>query len=425
MTDSGSLHTGLKTGEEQQDVETQDTVDNLKSEVAYRTRLQEITNAIYAASSLDEILFDLKDEIVDLVGAERITVYYVDGIRRELVSRFKSGSEVSEIRLPVSKTSIAGFCASSQKMLNISDVYDTRELFDIDPNLGFDSSWDSKTGFKTKQVLVAPIVFKSFMLGVIQLINRREGGRFTEQDEENISELAKIMGIALYNQKKMAASRKNKFDYLLENHIMTRKELENAVAEAREKKVSIESYLIENLKIPKKDVLEALGRYYDIPWIEFRNDLAIPQELLRGLNVPFMKKNSWVPIRSENGNVLIAIDNPDDIKRVDEIKTLFPRKTIKLAIAVKADILEIIKLFTQNQGPQQSIDDILSRLQDEEEEIEEDTGSVDEQSGAVVQLVNKMILDAYSRGASDIHLEPYPGRQNTRVRVRVDGACAV
>ncbi|MGM0788081.1 MAG: GspE/PulE family protein, partial [Thermodesulfobacteriota bacterium] len=67
----------------------------------------------------------------------------------------------------------------------------------------------------------------------------------------------------------------------------------------------------------------------------------------------------------------------------------------------------------------------LSRLQDEEEEIEEDTGSVDEQSGAVVQLVNKMILDAYSRGASDIHLEPYPGRQNTRVRVRVDGACAV
>ncbi|MFP4158997.1 MAG: ATPase, T2SS/T4P/T4SS family [Desulfobacterales bacterium] len=425
MTDSGSLNTGLRTGQGQQGDETRDTVDNLKSEVAYRTRLQEITNAIYAAASLDEILFDLKDEIVDLVGAERITVYYVDGIRRELVSRFKSGSEVSEIRLPVSKTSIAGFCASSQKMLNISDVYDSRELFDIDTNLVFDSTWDSKTGFKTKQVLVAPIVFKSFMLGVIQLINRREGGRFTEQDEENISELAKIMGIALYKQKKMAASRKNKFDYLLENHIMTRKELENAVAEAREKKVSIETYLIENLKIPKKDVLEALGRYYDIPWIEFRNDLAIPSELLRGLNVPFMKKNSWVPIRSENGNVLIAIDNPDDIKRVDEIKTLFPGRTIKLAIAVKTDILEIIKLFTQNQGPQQSIDDILSRLQDEDEVIEEETESVDEESGAVVQLVNKMILDAYSRGASDIHLEPYPGRQNTRVRVRVDGACAV
>jgi len=43
----------------------------------------------------------------------------------------------------------------------------------------------------------------------------------------------------------------------------------------------------------------------------------------------------------------------------------------------------------------------------------------------VVQLVNKIILDAYARGASDIHIEPYPGKQNTEVRVRIDGACTI
>jgi type II secretory ATPase GspE/PulE/Tfp pilus assembly ATPase PilB-like protein len=42
-----------------------------------------------------------------------------------------------------------------------------------------------------------------------------------------------------------------------------------------------------------------------------------------------------------------------------------------------------------------------------------------------VQLVNKIILDAYARNASDIHIEPYPGKQNTMVRIRVDGACTV
>ena len=70
----------------------------LKSEVEYRKKLQQICNDIYAAKNLDEILIDLKNEITSLFAAERITVYVVDGIKRELVSRFKSGEEIGEIR---------------------------------------------------------------------------------------------------------------------------------------------------------------------------------------------------------------------------------------------------------------------------------------------------------------------------------------
>ncbi|MBW1995837.1 MAG: type II/IV secretion system protein, partial [Deltaproteobacteria bacterium] len=71
------------------------------------------------------------------------------------------------------------------------------------------------------------------------------------------------------------------------------------------------------------------------------------------------------------------------------------------------------------------IDEILSQLQEEAEEIEDAEASVGEEDSAVVQLVNKIILDAYERGASDIHIEPYPGKEPTRVRIRVDGACQV
>jgi len=60
----------------------------LKSEIEYRKNLQDICNKIHAAANLDEILVDLKDEITGLFEAERLTVYVVDGRKRELVSRF-------------------------------------------------------------------------------------------------------------------------------------------------------------------------------------------------------------------------------------------------------------------------------------------------------------------------------------------------
>jgi len=400
-------------------------VQHLKSEVQYRTKLQEISNAIHAASALDEILIDLKDNIIGLVGAARITIYYVDGVKRELVSRFKSGNEVSEIRVPISDKSIAGYTASHQKLLNIADVYDKNALNAIDPELNFDSSWDKKTGFRTRQVLAAPIIFKSFILGVIQLINSISGVPFSEKDEANVTDLANIIGIALYKQKKLATSRKGKFDYLLENHIVTQKELAKAVATARNKKVPIEQVLMDELKISAKDIGEALSRYFDLPLIRYNETLPIPGELLSGIKVNFMRNNVWVPIRSENGDVLIAIDNPEDITKVDEIRALFPRKKVKLAYATKPDIDKIINLFTTDQRQMSSIDDIISQLKGEEVEIEEETSAVSEESSAVVQLVNKMILDAYARGASDIHIEPSPGKLSTQVRIRVDGACTV
>ena len=96
-------------------------IRDLKFEVEYRTKLQNICNKIYAASNLDEILVDLKDEITILFEAERLTVYVVDGKKRELVSRFKSGDEISEIRIPISLNSIAGYSALKQKLINIKN----------------------------------------------------------------------------------------------------------------------------------------------------------------------------------------------------------------------------------------------------------------------------------------------------------------
>jgi type II secretory ATPase GspE/PulE/Tfp pilus assembly ATPase PilB-like protein len=402
-----------------------DDVQNLKTEVEYRTKLQEICNKIYAAKNLDEILINLQDEITGLLEAERITVYVVDGKSRELVSRFKSGTEIGEIRIPVSPNSIAGCSAFKQKLINIKDAYDANELKQIDANLKFDSSWDQKTGFRTKAVLVFPIIYKKFLMGAIQMINRTSGDRFEERDEYAVEELAKILGIALYNQKRMARGRPTKFDYFLENHILTQKELDKAISQARQQKTSIESILMKDYKIPKSEIGKSLSNFYKVPFVEFNKNAPIPGDLLRGLKVPFMKINSFVPLRFEEGKVVILTDNPNDLQKIDSIKMLFQGKTLTFHVALKEDIMEYIGIFTQDEKELASMDEILSQLAADEDEMDDEISGVGEEDSAVVQLVNKVIIDAFNRGASDIHIEPYPGKQNTQVRIRVDGACGV
>jgi transcriptional regulator with GAF, ATPase, and Fis domain len=162
---------------------TQD-VQNLKTEVEYRTKLQEIGNKLNSATNLDEIFIDLQDDVTSLFEAERMTLYVVDGVKRELVSRFKSGNEVSEIRIPVSKSSVAGYAAFKQKAVNIKNAYDNEEIASIDPDLQFDSSWDQQTGFATKQVLAHPIIFQKYLLGALQLINNKNDRPFSRIDEK-------------------------------------------------------------------------------------------------------------------------------------------------------------------------------------------------------------------------------------------------
>jgi type II secretory ATPase GspE/PulE/Tfp pilus assembly ATPase PilB-like protein len=402
-----------------------DDVQHLKSEVEYRTMLQEICNKIYAAKNIDEILITLHHEITSLFEAERITVYVVDGKKRELVSRFKSGEEVAEIRIPVSPNSISGCSAYKQTLINITNAYDEEELKAIDPNLKFDSSWDQKTGFTTKAVLVFPIIYKKFLLGAIQLINRTTGERFEEKDEWAVEELAKILGIALYNQKRMAKSRPTKFDYFLENHILTQKELDKAISQARKQKTNIENVLMQDYKIPKAEIGKSLSNFYKVPFVDYNQNAPIPGELLSGLKVPFMKSNHFVPLRVDDGKVVVATDNPNDLQKADSIKMLFPGKPVGFSVALKEDIQKYISLFTQDDKELASMDEILSQLEGEEDEMEDEMSAVGEEDSAVVQLVNKVIIDAFNRGASDIHIEPYPGKENTQVRIRVDGACTV
>ena len=78
----------------------------LQQRLAYAEHLQQIINQIHSAKDLDHILVDLKDEILGLFDAERLTLYAVDAERKEIYSKFLDIDEVKEIRVPISEQSI-------------------------------------------------------------------------------------------------------------------------------------------------------------------------------------------------------------------------------------------------------------------------------------------------------------------------------
>ena len=403
----------------------------LEGQLEYQKKLNSITNKIHSASDTNDILLNLQDEILGLFEAERITIYVIDGINKEIVSKFKSGNEINEIRVPIGKESIAGYCAAKGKVINVADVYDQEKLGLISPQLRFDKSWDKKTGYRTTQVLVAPIIYNRYLMGVVQLINKKGGQHFTEQDEASVLDTSKILGIALYKNQKLAKKVKpTKYDYLIIHNIISKEDLTEAMSRARKIKKPVTSVLMKDFKISKQDIGKSLSTFYKAPFISYDANMPIPTQIIMGLKPNFLRSNVFVPVRQSDGKIVMAMEDPTHLPARDTIRRLIPGKKFEYCAALKSDILQMIDLFfdvkkTEILKESGSIEDILGQLDSADDDIEEELEGVPEDDSAIVRIVTKMIIDAYHRGASDIHVEPRQGKADAVIRVRIDGACQV
>jgi len=409
-------------------VAQQESVLVLQERLAYEQRLVQLVDRIHSARGLDSIFIELQGEILGLLDADRMTLYAVDADRRELYSKFLAIDTVKEIRLPIAEKSIAGFVAASGRVINIADAYDLAEISKISPTLSFDSSWDKKTGFRTQQILAMPIMHDGRAIGVIQLLNKKHGGRFTKEDEASAARIAKTLGIAFYNQTQISQSQnrpKTKFDYLLAQHRISQDELNSAVAESRRRQVDVESILIEQYKVPKSELGISLSQFYRCPFMEYDERILPPPDLMKDLKHEFLKRNYWLPIRREDDGILVLIDNPQDLQRVDSISQALRNRKIKLAVALRKDILLYLGAASGEYAAKDSIGNILGELKDEGgyESLDSGLGELDENDSAVIRLANQIIMDAYKSRASDIHIEPYGAQKDTVIRYRVDGGC--
>ena len=406
---------------------------SLERELEYRKKLTGIANQINSAESIPHILMTLKDRILELLDAERLTIYAVDTKNQELYSLQKVGDVPKEIRVPKSFASIAGFTALARKTVNIKDAYDANELAKFHQNLRFDQRWDKQTGFRTRTVLAVPIMFEKYLLGVLQLINKRKGPAFTEQDEDGAEEIARILGIAFYNQHKVTRQGKpSRFGGLIDKGIISEKDVETAVSSARVNNVNVEKVLVDDFNVPKDELLKSLATFYGAQPFNYDGEQTIAQDLKERVPSEMWKKYVCAPVERRPGVLVIAVDDPQDLTRLDGIRAMSLSPRYDFIVGLKHDILAYIAssygepLEMKAEGGE-DLAKIIDSLGDGEAEVEEerkdDIPEIDETDSGIVRLANQLIIEAYARGASDIHVEPDGAKNPCLVRLRIDGDC--
>ncbi len=397
-------------------------------DLQYQTKLNIIYKTVHEEDSFEKVLPLIEKNMLELLQAERLTVYQCTRQGREIVSKFKTGDEIKEIRVPLSPTSIAGYVALSKKSIRIDDVYNKDLLKQIHPELKFDDSYDRKSGFRTRSMIVVPIKVQDTLLGVLQVINRAEGGAcFTDTHLSHALELAHV--IAQKFQYEMQAT-KSPFDYLLRRKKITPEQLEEAGKKAEEKKCSVSAILISEYNLFSHEVGESLEHYYQIPFMPYDPEITPPSDLLKNLKMVYLRKNRWVPVSGNTEKAVILIDDPNDSSRIMDIQQILKVRNYEFRVGFTEDILRYLGVANQAISAASSdsdLEELLGRMQDTGDVVEEseigDSGSVDENEAAVVQLVNRLIVDAQKINASDIHIEPSKGRDSAVVRMRVDGVC--
>jgi type II secretory ATPase GspE/PulE/Tfp pilus assembly ATPase PilB-like protein len=407
---------------------TQDRSE-ISNKLDFSQNLHVVTNKIHATNNIDEIILEVSKDICTLFNVDRLTIYSVSEDKSCIISKVKTGlNSFKDLKLPIANQSIAGFIALSKKVANIKDVYDERELKELSPQLHFQKEVDKRTGYRTKQMLVAPILNANDdeLLGVVQLLNSKANVPFTQTAVDGVNELCLTLAIAFKQRQKSQQSVKSKYDHLVTDAVVSSAELDLATRSARRKGVSLEDVLIDEFQVKLPPLGKALASFFGVEYEPFKSERIKPADLLKNLKRDYVANNHWVPIDDAKEGLVILTTDPEKIKSSRIVNNIFSKHKIIYKVCPAREFYATLDLFygtnSLTESESGNIDDMLSSLEDEEDipgVAEEVSAAADNE---LVKLVNKIIIDAHKMGVSDIHIEPYPGKSKTQVRFRRDGS---
>ncbi len=400
---------------------------DVSQRLTFQKNLQSVTNKIHATSNVDEIMLEVSADICNLFAADRLTIYVVGEDKQTIVSKVKTGlNSFKDLKLPIAEHSIAGYVALSKKMLNLRDVYDEAELKSHNPSLRFLQEVDKRTGYRTKQMLVAPVLDSqnSDLIGVVQLINNKAGVPFGSLAEEGVQELTQTLAIA-FKQRQKPQVLKTKYDHLVSDAVISAAEFELAARSARKKAIDVEAALIEEFQVKLPAIGQALSKFFGVPYEPFKAERIKPMDLLKNLKREYVESQQWVPIEDGKDGLIVLCLDPERVRSSRIVSNVFPKLKPIFRVTTQKEFRDTLdQFYGQEAIDSGDIGDLLESIGDDEVE-DAGSGSDDVSAAAdneLVKLVNKIIIDAYNQGASDIHIEPYPGKAKTEIRFRKDGS---
>jgi type IV pilus assembly protein PilB len=211
---------------------------------------------------------------------------------------------------------------------------------------------------------------------------------------------------------------------LVQDGVVSESGMYAALEAATGKKTSFVTQLVVGGIAKARDIAIAASAEYGVPLLDL-DALVVDLEAVRAVSDKLLAKHRVLPLFKRGKRLFLGVADPTNLHAIDEIK-------FQCGLGIEAIVVEDDKLQRLLDKAIEQVDTTMPNLSDEEgvdlESLEvsggdDDTaaevGRDDVEDAPIVRFVNKVLLDAIRRGASDIHFEPY--EKIFRVRLRIDG----
>jgi type IV pilus assembly protein PilB len=212
-------------------------------------------------------------------------------------------------------------------------------------------------------------------------------------------------------------------EILLNEHLITPQQLEQAMAQQQLEGGRLGSILIKLGWVTEVDIARALGEQYGVPYIDL-DTVDIDPAFIHLLPPGIVQKHLVIPIAKTGTTLTIAMVDPTNVFAVDDVKFMLG-SNVKLMIATQSAMRRAIDRYYDASETLQtvlaSMEDAAMEVMEEEPEVNLSIGELKQavEEAPVIKLVNLILAEAIRKGASDIHAEPY--ERSFRVRFRIDG----
>jgi type IV pilus assembly protein PilB len=210
---------------------------------------------------------------------------------------------------------------------------------------------------------------------------------------------------------------------LVQDGIITEEAVQTASEAARKAKEPLVSYLVDNEMADARAIAVAASHEFGVPLIDI-DAIDIDVDTLRAVDQKLLTKHRVLPLVKRGKRLFLGISDPTNLQAIDDVQ-------FQTSLRIDPVVVEEGKLMERINKALEQVDTSMSSFDDDDFDLEnldvgadgdeeEDGVTKDDVDDApVVRFVNKILLDAIKRGASDIHFEPY--EKIFRVRTRMDG----